>query len=88
MGRIIFLNLGFFMVLRIVTFTSLLVMGTLPGMGHLPGDIIRKIATNVASSDWTDAQKAFGLQSMALVSHHWNNAMGGLNAADFPYLPE
>ncbi len=76
------------MVLRNITFTSLLLVCGLQAMDRLPSDIIRKIAKTVVSSHWTDEQRAFGLQSMATLNHHWNVAMGGLQAADFPYLAE
>ncbi len=54
-------------------------------MDRLPADIIRIIGKKVAQSDWTDTHRAFGLQSLALLNHHWNTAMSGLSRADFPY---
>jgi hypothetical protein len=76
------------MVLRTITFTSLLLVSGLQAMDCLPSDIIKKIAKTVVNSHWTDEQRAFGLQSMATLNRHWNIAMGGLPAADFPYLAE
>lgn len=76
------------MVFRIIILTSVLAASTLCGMDRLPADIIRIIGKKVAQSDWTDTQRVFGLQSLASLNRHWNNAMAGLTAADFPYLPK
>lgn len=55
-------------------------------MQQLPADVIRMISKKVINNvNWTDAERAFGLQSLASLSHHWNSVVAGLSPLDFPY---
>lgn len=73
---------------RTLLIISIIAGSSALAMDRLPVGIIKKIASHLARSNWRDEQQVllFGLQSMALVNHHWNKAMAGLKATDFPYL--
>lgn len=63
-----------------------LITGSLGAMDTLPADIVRKIAKQVLHAPhWNDAERIFGLQSLALVNRRWNTAISGLSNTDFPY---